>query len=193
MFPEYCPGTKLVIDINKPVIGRGDPIVIKPPSGNSNNSERLLLKRVIALEGDTIEIIPAQIFVNGKDTTSGFCRDLPLHAKLREIYGIKESCFLIKEGKIFSGGVELSKLKLSEYLKLKSEDIELVSGKLILNNIELKEEYVCEDPDYEINAYIIPKNKIFLLGDNRNRSIDSHIWFAVNKNFVVGKVILKRD
>ncbi|MCR5349757.1 MAG: signal peptidase I [Acholeplasmatales bacterium] len=41
------------------------------------------------------------------------------------------------------------------------------------------------------NGYVIPKNKLVLMGDNRNNSMDSRYFGLVDKNDIFGKVILR--
>lgn len=51
-----------------------------------------------------------------------------------------------------------------------------------LNGRLLDEPYVAENPNYDFPAnendtpYIVPANSLFVLGDNRNDSADSHYW-----------------
>jgi len=46
--------------------------------------------------------------------------------------------------------------------------------------------------NYELKPTVVPENRIFVLRDNRNRSIDSHIYGFVDKSKILGKVMYKR-
>lgn len=69
------------------------------------------------------------------------------------------------------------------------DTIEIKEGKLYINNKEIKESYIKEPMKYNFGPVIVPKDKFFFLGDNRNKSFDSHLWedpFVV-KDLIIGK------
>ena len=46
-------------------------------------------------------------------------------------------------------------------------------------------------PAYTLEPRRVPPGSLFVLGDNRNRSFDSHVWGALPRENVVGHVILR--
>ena len=65
MSPTYKDGTFLFIKEQTPK--RTDLIVFNPPSSwDPDAKTKKYIKRVVALEGDTVEIAPAEVRVNGK-------------------------------------------------------------------------------------------------------------------------------
>lgn len=80
-----------------------------------------------------------------------------------------------------------------EYIKrvigLPGDRVEISSGRVTVNGKELREDYIAAAPQYE-DAWDIPENAIFVLGDNRNNSSDSHNWGSVPMDYVVGKAVL---
>eukprot|EP00638_Chattonella_subsalsa_P012031 CAMPEP_0117780072 /NCGR_PEP_ID=MMETSP0948-20121206/2005_1 /TAXON_ID=44440 /ORGANISM="Chattonella subsalsa, Strain CCMP2191" /LENGTH=77 /DNA_ID=CAMNT_0005607787 /DNA_START=427 /DNA_END=660 /DNA_ORIENTATION=- len=54
--------------------------------------------------------------------------------------------------------------------------IEVVDGKLWVNNELIEEDYVDQAGAYSWGPHIIPKGMVAVLGDNRQISLDSHIW-----------------
>lgn len=55
-----------------------------------------------------------------------------------------------------------------------------------INNQMIEENYIAAPPDYN-GQWVVPKDSLFVLGDNRNQSSDSHSWGFVPMNLVVGK------
>lgn len=49
-------------------------------------------------------------------------------------------------------------------------------GALIVNGHRVEEPYLYEKMSYKLSPIRVGANEVFLLGDNRNRSHDSHIW-----------------
>jgi signal peptidase I len=55
-----------------------------------------------------------------------------------------------------------------------------------VNGVRLNEPYVRQTPDYSLDATTIPEGHIFVLGDNRRNSSDSHVWGALDINRIIG-------
>lgn len=54
----------------------------------------------------------------------------------------------------------------------------VLGGAVFLNGSYISEPYRHRPIDYVMESYQVPKGHFFLLGDNANRSIDSHNWGA---------------
>lgn len=66
------------------------------------------------------------------------------------------------------------------------QTVEIYNGKVYLNNQPLKENYIAEPPNYQMNAVKVPEDQLFVMGDNRNNSNDSHVWGFLPKQNVIG-------
>jgi signal peptidase I len=80
-----------------------------------------------------------------------------------------------------------------EYIKriigLPGDVIEVVNGSVFVNGQPLDENYL----DVKINytgKWEVPSGQLFVLGDNRNNSSDSHDWGTVPMDYVVGKALM---
>ena len=62
-------------------------------------------------------------------------------------------------------------------------------GRVYVNDIQLEENYIADVPIYN-GQWDVPADKLFVLGDNRNSSSDSHVWGFVPLENVVGKALL---
>ena len=52
-----------------------------------------------------------------------------------------------------------------------------------------KEPYIASPPGYE-GSWLVEPDNLFVLGDNRNRSSDSHVWGFVPMSDVVGRAVV---
>ncbi len=67
-----------------------------------------------------------------------------------------------------------------DYIKriigLPGDKIEVKDGKVWVNDEPLDEPYIAEPSNYEYGPVKVPENALFVMGDNRNMSYDSHLW-----------------
>ena len=69
------------------------------------------------------------------------------------------------------------------------DEVEVKRGKLFVNCEEQEESYIAEDAEYEFGPVVVPKDNVLVLGDNRNHSLDGHIWgFLPTKN-IIGRAV----
>jgi len=67
--------------------------------------------------------------------------------------------------------------------------VEVHDYQVFLNGNPVEEEYISEPPSY-VGEWVVPEGQVFVLGDNRNRSDDSHKWGFVPVENLVGKALL---
>lgn len=70
---------------------------------------------------------------------------------------------------------------------LPEDQIVVKNGQVFVNNRLLYEPYISAPPEYE-GVWEVPPANLFVLGDNRNPSADSHVWGYVPLENVIGKV-----
>ena len=80
-----------------------------------------------------------------------------------------------------------------EYIKrvigLPGDVVEVNNGSVFVNGQPLDETYLHVKTNY-VGTWDVPAGQLFVLGDNRNNSSDSHDWGTVPMDYVVGKAIL---
>lgn len=67
--------------------------------------------------------------------------------------------------------------------------VEVSDGQVYVNSVQLVEPYIAAPPHYS-GRWEVPTDAIFVLGDNRNQSSDSHSWGFVPLDDVVGKALV---
>ncbi len=77
---------------------------------------------------------------------------------------------------------------IKRVIGLPGDTIEVRDGQVFLNGNLLDEPYIAAPPKY-IGMWVVPKNRVFVLGDNRNDSSDSHSWGAVPVENLIGKAV----
>ncbi|MCB0196954.1 MAG: signal peptidase I [Anaerolineae bacterium] len=74
---------------------------------------------------------------------------------------------------------------------LEGEEVNVVNGKVFINGEPLDEPFQPVPGTYTMpNPVIVPEGQIFVLGDNRNNSNDSHNWGPLPVENIVGRAWL---
>jgi signal peptidase I len=78
---------------------------------------------------------------------------------------------------------------IKRIIGLPGDTIHVSGGKVMVNEHALIEPYLSAPPVYE-GTWSVPEGSLFVLGDNRNSSSDSHQWGMVPTENVIGKAEL---
>jgi len=75
---------------------------------------------------------------------------------------------------------------IKRIIGLPGDVVRISHGQVYVNNLPLQETYLAAPPAYH-GSWTIPAGHVFVLGDNRNNSFDSHYWGVVALDSVIGK------
>ncbi len=78
---------------------------------------------------------------------------------------------------------------IKRVIGLPGDTVEVKGGVVYVNNQAFTEPYINEPPDYT-GTWSVPADSLFVLGDNRRNSSDSHVWGFVAMKEVIGKAIV---
>ncbi|MFS8087064.1 MAG: signal peptidase I [Acidobacteriota bacterium] len=171
----FAPGPRLPF-LPQREIRRGDIIVFKYP-GNPNDPERdkqednipykvNYVKRVIGLPGDRVEVKGLHVYINGQI--------LPEHIIVAENVNDKAPLKIVEETP-----------------RQGNEPYDVYYFKTRVDAARQGSEPIDPDFHYAVNgkAAKIPENSYFVMGDDRNNSLDSRAWGFVPRDLIIGRAM----
>ena len=90
---------------------------------------------------------------------------------------------------VFNSPVEVDEDLIKRVIGLPGDIIKVENGIVYVNGTMLDEPYIAAPPAYS-GTWQVQEDQLFVLGDNRNDSSDSHAWGSVSEEEVIGKAIL---
>lgn len=90
---------------------------------------------------------------------------------------------------IFHNPNDLSEDYIKRLIGKPGDRVDVLDGTVSVNGIPLSEPYIASVPLYD-GSWQVPEDAIFVLGDNRNQSSDSHSWGFVPLEDLVGKALV---
>ena len=149
---------KKLIEVGSPQ--RGDVMVFRPP----HEPEKDYIKRVVGLPGDTIEYVNRRLTINGE-----------------AIALTNQDDFLDPDRRIVSKQY-LEKLGRVDHAILNDPDMASIHVAQVRPEVFKN----CEISTERLRC-VVPKGHYFMMGDNRDNSVDSRYWGFVPDSNVVGK------
>ena len=92
---------------------------------------------------------------------------------------------------LIEAGYESDIALIKRVIGIPGDKVEVKEGTLYLNDIAQNKYIFDNNINYKTGPYIVPENSLWVMGDNRNNSLDSHIWGFLPYEKVIGKAIFR--
>ncbi|MFN3648963.1 MAG: signal peptidase I [Armatimonadota bacterium] len=166
--PEADPG------LSYPLAGGS--VTVKGDTASVSNGPREDLKVVLYRPGDVLRTERDFIYLNDQPILSIVFGPLEVSHDLSGWGGDEDLV-----GRVYSLNGE-PRLILVRGKKLTQDE-----GHVLVNGHRLEEPYLAEPAAYSMPPVEVPADHYFLMGDNRNRSSDSHVWGPLPEERVLGR------
>lgn len=196
--PQYVPFTRIELpQFRLPAITvprRGDVLVFRLPEyaqERYSSFSTSYVKRCIALPGDTISIVNRKVMVNGEAIAQPQYAKKGTRSIFPEGYG---------DSRIFPKGSKYNEDNYGALVVPKQGDtlhLDHNSFMAAKGVVEHEGHEIRLDPEGRVtidgivqDRYVVQKNYYFVIGDNRDNSLDSRFWGFVPEDFIIGKAFL---
>jgi signal peptidase I len=90
---------------------------------------------------------------------------------------------------VFSFPLDPAQDLIKRVIGLPGETVSIQNGQVTVNGVPLNEPYIAASPIYN-GTWVVTDGQLFVLGDNRNESKDSHEWGLLPFENIIGKAVL---
>lgn len=157
----------------------------EPRARKSNELTDLIVTLIIALAialGIRQWVAEARVIPTGSMEPTILENDHVLTDKLFwHFYGLHRGMIVVFDPPFPSPDPFIKRL-----IGLPGDTVEVRDGVVLVNGQPLSEPYEAEKPSYTLQKVTVPAGHLFMMGDNRNQSNDSHSWGTADLSKVRG-------
>jgi signal peptidase I len=78
---------------------------------------------------------------------------------------------------------------IKRIVAVEGDRVQVTKGRLYINGEMQDEAFTAEDAEYQFGPVLVPPGNVLVLGDNRNHSLDGHIWGFLPTENVIGRAV----
>ncbi len=78
---------------------------------------------------------------------------------------------------------------IKRIIGLPGDTISTTSARVIVDGQALHEPYISLPHNFESDTWKLGPNQFFVMGDNRDNSLDSRSWGPLDRNYIIGKAL----
>lgn len=113
----------------------------------------------------------------------------PFHRNEVVVFNPPDSFRQIIEDNYGGSNKKSKEALIKRIVAIEGDTVEMKKGKLYINQEMRNEPFTNEDAKYEYGPVTVPPGQVLVLGDNRNQSLDGHIWGFLPKQNVIGRAV----
>ncbi len=175
------------------------PAIAKPPSGPQGGASgllqqagRLLLWVLLALLLRWAVVEPRWI-PSGSMLPTLQLQDRILVEKLTPRFGsgVRTGSIVVfhPPARLQEAGYDPHTALIKRVVAVAGDQVEVRDGKLWRNGTPAVPDWAREPMAYDLEPFVVPAGEVLVLGDNRNASLDSHLWGPLPESDLIGTAI----
>ncbi len=86
-------------------------------------------------------------------------------------------------------GYKADQAFIKRVIAKEGDTVTVQDGIVYVNSQPLQENYIAQLPQYNMSLVTVPEGNLFVMGDNRNNSNDSHIWGFLPESNIIGHAV----
>ena len=88
-------------------------------------------------------------------------------------------------------GYESNIALIKRVVGVPGDKIEVKEGILLINDLVQDKYSMDRNINYSLGPIIVPEQTLWVMGDNRNNSLDSHVWGPLPSEKIIGRAFLR--